>query len=70
MTIWNNAGIIPVKRILRDGDEIVIKKSNVIINYIKYIRDVDRADQYASTYYFLKKLLKWWRKLFFWDLEI
>ena len=40
--------------------------SNIILNYIKYVGGVDRADQYASTYCFLRKSLKWWRKLFFW----
>ena len=31
---------------------------------------VDRADQLASTYCFLRKSLKWWRKLFFGGSEI
>ena len=30
---------------------------------------VDLADQYTATYCFLRKTLKWWRKLFFWGLE-
>lgn len=70
MTNWNNAGMAPVKRILRGGIEVTVKKSNVVINYIKYMGGVDRADQLASTYCFLRKSLKWWRKLFFWGLEI
>lgn len=70
LTTWDNAGITPVKRILRGGVEVTVKKPNVIINYIKYMGGVDRADQYASTYCFLRKSLKWWRKLFFGGLEI
>ncbi|CAK9810345.1 PiggyBac transposable element-derived protein 4 [Anthophora quadrimaculata] len=70
LTTWNNAGITPVKRILRGGVEVTIKKPNVIINYVKYMDGVNRTDQYTSTYCFLKKSLKWWRKLFFWGLEI
>lgn len=31
---------------------------------------VDLADQYTSTYCFFRKTLKWWRKLFFWGLEV
>ena len=32
---------------------------------------VDVADQYTSSYYcFIRKTLKWWRKLFFWGLEV
>jgi hypothetical protein len=30
----------------------------------------DRADHYCSSYGFLKKSLKWWRKLYFWILEV
>lgn len=70
LTNWNNAGMAPVKRILRGGIEVTIKKPNVVINYIKYMGGVDRADQLVSTYCFLRKSLKWWRKLFFWGLEI
>ena len=33
---WNNAGMTPVKRILRGGVEVIIKKPNVIIDYIKH----------------------------------
>ncbi|KAK2577923.1 hypothetical protein KPH14_011868 [Odynerus spinipes] len=67
---WNNAGMTPVKRILRGGVEVTVKKPNVVIDYIKHMGGVNRADQYASTYCFLRKSLKWWRKLFFWGLEI
>lgn len=70
LTNWNNAGMTPVKRILRGGVEVTVKKPNVVIDYIKHMGGVDRADQYASTYCFLRKSLKWWRKLFFWGLEI
>jgi hypothetical protein len=31
---------------------------------------VDRADHYYSSYGYLKKSLKWWKKLYFWILEI
>ncbi|CAD1474752.1 unnamed protein product [Heterotrigona itama] len=31
---------------------------------------VDKADQYTGTYCFMQKSQKWWRKLFFWGLEI
>ncbi|CAK9809611.1 PiggyBac transposable element-derived protein 4 [Anthophora plagiata] len=70
LTNWNNAGMTTVKRILRGGTEVAVRKPNVIINYVKHMGGVDRADQYASTYCFLRKSLKWWRKLFFWGLEI
>ncbi|XP_060822292.1 piggyBac transposable element-derived protein 4-like [Bombus pascuorum] len=44
-------------------------KPNVIADYTSNKGDVDKADQYASKYCFLRKSLKWWRKLFFWGLE-
>ncbi|XP_014613522.1 PREDICTED: uncharacterized protein LOC106791974 [Polistes canadensis] len=55
----------PVSRILRSGIEVTVKKPNIIINYVKHIGGVDRADQLASTYCFLRKSLKWLSKLFF-----
>ena len=59
MSNWDNAGLTTVKRILRGGIEVNVKKPNVILNYIKYMGGVDRVDQYASTYCFLRKSLKW-----------
>lgn len=70
LTNWNNAGMTSVRRMLRGGVEVTVKKPNVVINYIKYMGGVDRADQLCGTYCFLRKSLKWWRKLFFWGLEI
>ena len=55
LTNWDNTGMTPVKRILRDGVEVTVKKPNVVINYIKHMGGVDRIDQYASTYCFLRK---------------
>ena len=54
----------------RSGGTINILKPTVAINYTKRMRAVDRADQYAATYCFLRKSLKWWRKLFFWGMEM
>ncbi|TBU10732.1 transposase IS4, partial [Hamiltosporidium tvaerminnensis] len=42
---------------------------HIIVNYNKYMGGVDRASSYATFYCFLRKSLKWWRKLFFWGLE-
>lgn len=38
-------------------DTVGITRPIIAINYMKKIRAVDRADQYAPTYYFLKKSL-------------
>ncbi|KAI4487117.1 hypothetical protein M0802_012031 [Mischocyttarus mexicanus] len=42
----------------------------MVLEYTANMGGVDREDQYASTYSFLRKSLKWWRKLFFWGLEM
>jgi hypothetical protein len=31
---------------------------------------VDISDQYISSYNFIRKSKKWWRKMFFWLLEV
>ncbi|KAG8250277.1 hypothetical protein J6590_108582 [Homalodisca vitripennis] len=31
---------------------------------------LDQADHYIASYKFSRKSLKWWRKLFFWMLEV
>lgn len=46
-----------------------ILKPCTIVQYNKNMGGVDLADQYTATYCFLRKSLKWWRKLFFWGLE-
>lgn len=65
MSNWCDADMTTVKRFQRGGVEIAVKKPNVILKYIGFMGGVDRADQYTSTYCFMRKSLKWWRKLFF-----
>ncbi|KAL2737607.1 piggyBac transposable element-derived protein 4-like, partial [Vespula squamosa] len=43
--------------ILRSDVLVNIKKLNIIVNYIKYMNGIDGADQYVSTYCFLRKSL-------------
>ncbi|CAK9804154.1 PiggyBac transposable element-derived protein 4 [Anthophora plagiata] len=69
-TNFYNAAMNNVKRTLRHNVETVIRKPDAVINYTKFMGGVDVADHYASTYCFMRKSLKWWRKLFFWGLEI
>jgi len=51
------------------NNETMINKPTVIQNYIKNMGGVDNADQLATSYCFMRKTLKWWRKLFFWGFE-
>jgi hypothetical protein len=40
-----------------------IKKPYVVVQYNKFIKDVDRADQHLSYYSVLKKTVKWSKKV-------
>ena len=65
-----NYAVSFVHKVGRRGVELVYEKPEVVLNYTKSMGGVDRADQYASTYCFMRKSLKWWRQLFFWGMEI
>ena len=45
-------------------------KPVVIDDYNQHMLGVDKLDQFASYYSFLHKSVKWWRKIFFWMLEV
>ena len=40
-----------------------IKKPYAVVQYHKFIKGVDRADQYLTYYSFLKKTVKWSQKV-------
>ena len=44
-------------------------KPVVVHTYNQHMNGVDIADQHSTYYSFLRKTVKWWRKLFFWLLE-
>lgn len=66
---WHSNGAEVYKRVVRGGIEEEVMKPEVVADYTKHMGDVDVADHYSSTYCFLRKSVKWWRKLFFWGLE-
>ena len=45
-------------------------KPVVIDDYNQHMLGVNKLDQFASYYSFLHKSVKWWRKVFFWMLEV
>ena len=45
-------------------------KPLVVDAYNKYMLRVDRLDQRMSYYQFVRKSVKWWRKVFFWMIEV
>lgn len=70
MSTSSNAKMTSITRMGKGGTVITRDKPNIVLEYTKSMGGVDRADQYASSYCFLRKSLKWWRKLFFWGMEI
>ena len=45
-------------------------KPHVVNRYNKYMLGVDRLDQRMSYYQFVRKTVRWWRKVFFWMVEV
>ena len=71
LSTWSTSKSQPVRRKVRGRkEEEMVEKPSVIANYMKNMGGVDSADQYYATYCFLRRTLKWWRKLFFWGLEV
>jgi len=42
---------------------IEIKKAYAVVQCNKFMKGIDRGDQYLSYYSFLKKSVKWWEKV-------
>ena len=70
LSTWSTSKSEPVRRKVRGRKEEMVEKPSVIANYMKNMGGVHTADQYCATYCFLRMTLKWWRKLFFWGLEV
>ncbi len=52
------------------SDQPPREKPTVVHDYNQHMLDVDKLDQLCSYYSFLHKSVKWWRKVFFWLLEV
>ena len=46
------------------------RKPFVVDHYNHSMNGVDCADQYTVYYFFIQRDRKWWRKLFFWLMEV
>lgn len=66
----HNASTKEVTRKIAGGKTLTLKKPVVICDYTENMGAVDRADHYCASYAFSRKSMKWWRKLFFWLLEV
>ena len=63
----SSAAIITIP--LRRASAEAKVKPVVVHTYNQHMNGVDIADKHSTYYSFLRKTVKWWRKLFFWLLE-
>ena len=54
---------------IKNRADLPVIKPVVIDKYNQNMNGVDLGDQYAVYYNFVRKTVKWWRKLVFWLLE-
>jgi hypothetical protein len=48
----------------------MVRKPKIIAEYNQFMLGVDKVDQMMSYYCFVRKSIKWWRKVFFWVLDL
>ena len=70
LSTWHNANTTTISRVRRGGRQEDIEKPAVVCDYTEHMGAVDRSDHYCTSYSFTRKTLKWWRKLFFWLVEV
>lgn len=70
LSSWYSSEMESINSRLHGGATVFKYKPKMVIEYDKYMGCTDKADQYSNSYTFLRKSHKWWRKLFFWGLEI
>jgi len=70
LTTYHGARTAGITRRKAGGGEEDITKPCAVIDYTAKMGGVDRADHYCASYHFARKSKKWWRKVFFWLLEI
>ena len=70
LSTWHNADVKTISRVIRGGQQEDVEKPLVICDYTEHMKAVDHSDHYCTSYLFTRKTLKWWRKLFFWLLEV
>jgi hypothetical protein len=72
LSTWSTSASEPVRRKMKwsQGEQVIVHKPSVVVNYMKNMGSVETADQYTTSYCFLRKTLKWWQKLCFWGTEV
>ncbi len=70
MHIGERVGNPLVKRRQADGSQADVPCPPCLPDYQKYMRGVDKGDQLESYYNIGRKSRKWWRRIFFYCLEV
>ena len=70
VSTYHDTKMEKVGTIEKGEQEVETNKSVCVLDYTKNMGVVDLGDHFCATYSFISKSLKWWRKLFFWCLEI
>lgn len=69
-TVHNPSVVEIVRNKKGSTEKEKVLKPTVIMDYNERMGGVDAADHYISSYLFVRKSKKWWRKMFFWLLEV
>lgn len=69
LTTLYDASTQEVRRIKKGGSVEIVQKPTVVCKYNESMGGVDLMDHYISSYPFIRKSIKWWRKIFFWLVE-
>ena len=64
----SKADMIPVQS--KFPNQHPTMKPVCVVDYTKHMGGVDRSDHFISSYQFMRKTVKWYRKMFFWLLEV
>lgn len=72
LTTIHKDDVVAVERRSRQSDtgREVVQKPKASVEYNKYMGGVDRADQFLSYYRFSHRTVKWWRRAFFFLLDM
>ena len=62
--------VVPIKLVTVRSRCTTQQKPVVVDLYNHSMYGVDRADQYTVYYSFVRRSVKWWRKVFFWLMEV
>jgi hypothetical protein len=65
-----NGHLPNVRRFARDGEAHIIPAPPAEVQYVTYMRGVDRADQKIQLYNTGRKSVKWWKRVFYYLIEV